>query len=439
MTLLNQLTRTILLCRDYVADGVSDEEICQAFRTCRVLCVSDLRNLSSHSGQTALVTLVSLLSRMGVQVSLSIPEVSIISPQPPFSGRFLRQALLEFSGNLVAGATVTADVHFDADLIFVLGDSRVESQDSPAWRLIGQEWFGALVSNGAGYCWTAEWPIGSMTSAAEAAAEVFKFVMRRLPIRSAGDVLFEASVDSEWDFGSIALPNDRVDVGEIDILSAGAISQAALYALIRIPNLHMSGRIFDHDLTAPSNLNRNMLSLTTDVHSPKVDVVAKQSATQFRLRPVPICFTGTNSAASLAKVVLVGVDDIPSRWAIQRRAPGWVAVGGTSHFNVSSSEHDIQEACCGCLHNVDDETQITEIPTVSFVSFWAGLATAVRLLRHKLGRPYRKDQQHLWLTPIRMDQPHSAIWFPIPVRRDCPVPCLASQSLEALSREAVGP
>ena len=74
MTLLDQLTRTILLCRDYLVDGVSDDEICQAFQTCRVLCVSDLRNLSSHSGQTALVTLISLLSRMGAQVASVFPK-----------------------------------------------------------------------------------------------------------------------------------------------------------------------------------------------------------------------------------------------------------------------------------------------------------------------------------------------------------------------------
>jgi hypothetical protein len=437
MMLLDQLARTILLCRDYVIDSVSDDEICQSFQDCRIRCVSDLHNLSSHSGQTALVTLVSLLNRMGMQVSLDIPEVSMISPQPPLSGLFLRESLLASSERLVTGATVSGDAHYNADLTFVLGDSQVSSNPSSVWRLTGTEWSGALARNGTARAWTAEWPIGSMISAAEAAAEAFKFVMRRLPTVRAGRALFEHSVDCEWDFGSVALPIQGINLGEVDTISAGAISQAALYALLRIPNLQMSGRIFDDDLTAPSNLNRNMLSLTTDIHLPKVDVVATQCARRFRLQAVPIRFTGANSTERLAENVIVGVDDIPSRWAIQRCAPGWLGVGGTSHFSVSSSEHDICEACCGCLHNVDDEAQLTEIPTVSFVSFWAGLATAVRLLRYNLGRRYSENRQHLWLTPITMGELHSAMWFPIPVLRDCPVQCFASQSLGPVTEETI--
>src|SRR6266853_4847058 len=106
MTTLEQLDRTILLCRDYVVDGLSDEEICHGFQSLRVLCVSDLRNLSSHSGQTALVTLVSLLSRMGMQVGLAIPDSPMLFPQPPFSGSSIRAALIGSSEKLVTGATV---------------------------------------------------------------------------------------------------------------------------------------------------------------------------------------------------------------------------------------------------------------------------------------------------------------------------------------------
>jgi hypothetical protein len=97
MTSLEELNRTILLCRDYVADGLSDHEICHCFQSLRVLCVSDLENLSSHSGQTALVTTVSLLSRMGMQVELRIPEVAMLLPLPPLTARSIRKELLEFS------------------------------------------------------------------------------------------------------------------------------------------------------------------------------------------------------------------------------------------------------------------------------------------------------------------------------------------------------
>src|SRR5713226_2155379 len=104
MRALQELDRTILLCRDHVVNELSDEEICQGFQSLRVLCVSDVRNLSSHSGQTALVTLVSLLSRMGMQVGLNVPNTAMLMPQPPLSGSSVCEALIASSKTLVTGA-----------------------------------------------------------------------------------------------------------------------------------------------------------------------------------------------------------------------------------------------------------------------------------------------------------------------------------------------
>src|SRR5713101_6620444 len=116
MTAAEQLSRTILLCRDYVEDGLSDEEICDCLQSVRVLCVSDMRNLSSHSGQTALVTLVSLLNRMGMQVLLALPAVAMLSAQPPLSGSSLREALIASSETLIHGATVRDDCNVNPDV-----------------------------------------------------------------------------------------------------------------------------------------------------------------------------------------------------------------------------------------------------------------------------------------------------------------------------------
>ncbi len=433
MIALEELNRTILLCRDYVVDGLGDEDICERFQSLRVLCVSDLRNVSSHSGQTALVTLISLLSRMGMQVGLSIPEVTMLSPQPPLSGGCLCEALVASSETLVTGATVRCHPDFNPDLTFVLGNSNIDSGLASCWRLSGGDWFGALAMEGAPQtqAWTAEWPVGSMVSAALAAGEAFKFVMRRLPLRDqAAHIFFEPSRSCSWNFDSVPMPGEGVDLGQVDLVSAGAICQAALFALIRFPKIEMWGRILDDDVTAASNLNRNMLTVVTDVDSMKVQVVAQRCRTKLRLEPVPNRFWGNCSEIEeLAPRALVGVDDIPSRWTVQRHALGWLAVSGTSHFSVSSSAHSRDEPCCGCLHPIDDSRGANPIPAVSFVSFWAGLAMAVRLLREALGRPYCRGRQHLWLTPLRMDLPHAAMWSPVAPRRDCPVHCFASQAL----------
>ena len=426
-----ELSRTVLLCRDYVIDTVSDEEICRSLQAPHVLCVSDPQNLSSHSGQTALVTLVSLLSRMGMQVHLEIPETSIRLPQPPLRGLLLRQALVESSGTLISGATVQVGRGFDPDLIFVLGDTDFEVGNVFSWRLYGGDWLGALTSRGKVQAWTAEWPVGSMVSAALAANEAFKFVMRRLPLRQRTDeAYFELSHSCLWDFGSVHVPKEGVDVGTVDIISAGAISQAALYSLLRLPRLRMCGRVFDDDITGLSNLNRNMLTEGKDVGLAKVQLIAQRCGTSLRIEPILARFGGEYPGSkSLSARVLVGVDDIPSRWEAQRQAPSWLAVSGTSHFGISSSAHSLADPCSGCLHPIDDEAGSRPIPTVSYVSFWAGLTMAVRLVREATFNAYPRIRQQLWLIPLRMEEAHAAVWSPVAARRDCPVRCAASQSL----------
>jgi hypothetical protein len=426
-----ELSRTVLLCRDCVLDAMSDEEICRCLQAPHVLCVSDLRNLSSHSGQTALITLVSLLSRMGLQVHLEIPEIAMLLRQPPLCGLFLRQGLVESSETLITGATVRVGRGLGPELIFVLGDTDFEVGNVLSWRLYGSDWFGALTSGGRAQAWTAEWPVGGMVSAALAANEAFKFVMRCLPLRQRSDeAYFELSRSCAWDFGSVPVPKDGVDVGTVDIISAGAISQAALYSLLRLPRLRMCGRVFDDDVTGLSNLNRNMLTEAKDVGLAKVQAVARHCGADLRVEPVPTRFRGEYSGSkSLSARVLVGVDDIPSRWEVQRLAPSWLAVSGTSHFGISSSVHCPADPCSGCLHPIDDEAASRPIPTVSYVSFWAGLAMAVRLVREAICHAYPRSRQQLWLTPLRMEEPHAAIWSPVAARRDCPVQCSASRSL----------
>src|SRR5260370_11482179 len=255
--------------------------------------------------------------------------------------------------------------------------------------------------------------------------------------RGPEEAYFEVSHSCLGALGSVHVPKEGVDVGTVDIISAGAISQAALYSLLRLPRLRMCGRVFDDDVTGLSNLNRNMLTEAKDVGLAKVLVVAQRCGANLRVEPVPSRFGAEYSGSkALSARVLVGVDDIPSRWEVQRRAPGWLAVSGTSHFGISSSAHTPADPCSGCLHPIDDEAGSRPIPTVSYVSFWAGLAMAVRLVREATCNAYSRSRQQLWLIPLRMEEPHAAIWSPVAARRDCPVQCSASRSLREGRRVA---
>jgi hypothetical protein len=273
-----------------------------------------------------------------------------------------------------------------------------------------------------------------MVGALLAANEAFKFVMRKLPLRNTADsIYFEASPECRWDFGRVELSKTVLGLGPVDFISGGAISQAALYALTRVPRISILPRIFDDDVTGISNLNRNMLTLLEDVGAQKVEVISTRCTGRFTVEPRNVRFGSDCSAdRPLSSRVAVGVDHIPSRWTVQRTAPGWVGVSGTSHFSVSSSSHDVGQACSGCLHPVDDPDGLNPIPTISFVSMWGGLALAVRMLREALQVPYPLPHQHLWFTPLRLDQPHAAFWSPVPAVPNCPVVCPASQGLSSI-------
>lgn len=433
------LSRTILLCRDYVRPTFADEEVLHRLQSLRILCVSDLRNLSSHSGQVGIITLVSLLSRMGMQVCLSIPDTELLYAATPLSGASVREVLLSSSGKLMPGANVSQWADSDVDLVFALGDSTVEHGRAPLWRLIASDWGGDLALDGeiGPRPFVGEWPIGAMVSGALAAGEAFKLAMRGMPLEGAfAQELFEACRSCHCEFDVVPIAADGVDLGVVDIISGGAISQATLYALLRLPRVRFRGRIFDDDKTEPPNLNRNMLTLVEDVGTSKVGVVERRCNPDLSIRGVAERFPGKSvELETLAERVVVGVDHIPSRWEVQRRAPGVLMVGATSHFNVSSSSHAPNEACCGCLHPVDepDGQAAMPIPTVSFVSFWAGLATAVRLIRECLGKRYPPSRQQLWLSPLRMDRPLGAWWMPVPPSKNCPVQCSLARRLSALA------
>src|SRR5205807_5189278 len=171
-------------------------------------------------------------------------------------------------------------------------------------------------------------------------------------------------------------------------ISAGAITQAALFALVRLP-LTLTGRIFDSDVAELSNINRQLLLRRSD-SGHKVDIVTRSVPSSWTCTPVVERFSlpASDRHLPLAMNVLVGVDDIPSRWQVQQATKGWLGVGATSHFEASTSSHDAGQACAGCRHPTDDPRQDAIIPTVSFVSFWAGLALAVRFLGQVGGHDY---------------------------------------------------
>jgi hypothetical protein len=418
----HELDRTIRLVRESVQEDITDEEIVRNFQSFQVSCIADATNLSTHAGQTALITFVSLVARMGVQIHLEVPEVKLIGLQPSLKKQFLLEGLLDLGNDLIPGSSITSKISSSPDMGFVFGDTPYDSNQTPAWCISGGEWDGKLSQpRFVGNRWTAEWPIGAMTAAALGAAEVYKGIICRIGVTQQQSLFFEPVRQAAWDWGSDCPIDLNLDCGSVDLVSAGAIGQAAMYVLLEVPGLKMFPRIFDDDVVDGTTLNRGMLTRSSDIGQRKVDVIARKIESQ--AVPVRLGRDALLRYAPMSPSILVGVDDIPSRWEVQRATMGWLGVGGTSHYGTISSSHEPGEPCAGCLHWIDDSENLQILPTVSFVSFWAGLALAVRFLRHRLEHPYPRNKQSLWLVPLRMDDANAGWWTPVSPRDDCPVGC----------------
>jgi len=118
-----------------------------------------------------------------------------------------------------------------------------------------------------------------------------------------------------------------------------------------------------------------------------------------------------------APITLVGADDILVRHWVQTGQPEYLVVGATTHFEIVVSDHVPGAPCAGCVHPRATEAPAV-IPTVSFVSFWAGYLSAVRILEHAAGYSFERDRQLTVAFPLQLNGSSTG---PASLRPDCPV------------------
>jgi hypothetical protein len=411
--------------RDDLLESTLDEELIAALAETTVTIVADAKNIASHSAQSAYVTLALLLARSGHRVYLAAPKTTLLGPQPPLEKGELLEQLQIVGQDLLPGIVIESGLPQHSDLTIIFGDSPWAGNSDRAIRIRATAWQARLTPAEVGREWPNEdWPMGGMAAAALAAAEVFKFSMRGLS-RSARNPLLFAEFYAPTPAVMINLsPSIRTTVSalnEVDFVSGGAITNCALYALLRLPNVTGSIRVIEDDTTALSNLNRGMLFLRSRLESSKATELSRYATSDVSIQPVIARYSNETAAmlAPLANAVFVGVDDIPARWDVQRAWPKWLGIGATTHFSAMASYHTLDLPCAGCLHPIDDPTR-GPIPTISFVSFWAGLWQASLYLRYLANDRSLKRDQQFYFSSLRPE----TLWYsPVQRRSDCPISC----------------
>ncbi len=184
-----------------------------------------------------------------------------------------------------------------------------------------------------------------------------------------------------------------------------------------MPNVTGHVRVIEPDTADLSNLNRYAILRRQDKDQAKGEQLAHAlSPTGLVIDAVDVRYDGAiRETLRLAPAVLVGVDDIPTRWEVQRANPDWLAVGATTHWCAMASFHEAGLGCAECAHPYDDPNG-GRIPTVAFVSFWAGLLTATYFLRHLSGVDAPEHEQQTFVTPLRTE---NAVYSEVPTRPRC--------------------
>jgi molybdopterin/thiamine biosynthesis adenylyltransferase len=429
MNIYETLSRTALLVQRTIFPDLTEREIADGLVRCRVRLVADRRTALSAAGQTALTASLVSIVQSGARVELDVPDVALEVGQPPLEGDSLPTALRDHADEL--GSAVVYD-GAPVDVAFVFGDASPGRARS-AFHVSADGWSCRVdATGGVGVSGSA--PFGGMLAGVAVGAESFRTVLRLLAERTGTRVLGQYDLASPHVVTAALrqLPSDPVDLGRLDVVSAGAITNAALFALLRVPGLRGALRIIDADIAAESNLNRYMLLRRRDLARAKAMQLADYSSSALRIEPEPARFEEATlpELRPLAEQVLVGVDDIPSRWLIQGQGPYWLGLAATTDFEVLVSEHGPKTPCAACLHPYDVPAA-GEIPTVAFVSAAAGTLLAHRLLAHHHGVPLAAPTLGY---PFNLASPRAISAVGLTARSDCRVGCAASRALQSADR-----
>lgn len=421
--LRQSLDRTLLLMRDELRDDADDGALIEALTQTEIVLTGDAENLSSHAAQCALVTAALLMARSGHRVTLVAPDVPLMGLQPPLKPGTLISSLLEIGRDLLPGIEFSVAAPTRAvDLCVVFGDAHVRVPASRTIGLNASPWSADLYSRRGVPRWRERaWPYGSLAAGALASGEAFKISMHKLRQFARApqnfDDLFSFSGELRFDLAPPhALPTP--ELGSFDIVSGGAITNAALFCLGRIPRVRGSARIIEDATSDYSNLNRYGLLRRSQVFMRKANTLKGINLGDLRLQIAPVRYDerSMHELAPFASRVLVGVDHIPTRWLVQQMQPRWLGIGATTHWGAMTSIHEGDLACGRCAHPRDDPAD-TLIPTVAFVSFWSGLLLATQFVRSAAGEALLSREQQAYLTPFR---PESIWWAPVAPRADCP-------------------
>lgn len=203
-------------------------------------------------------------------------------------------------------------------------------------------------------------PIGAFLAGALGAAEVFKQIVKSIPLKQGFVVRFRDSLAfSAFDYSLSPGLNpplrEGIDLSDCFAVGLGGIASGLILVLSCVPSLDGSITLIDHDDVEESNLNRYVIATLKDIGKPKADLC---STVLGKLHSYVIRSSYQDFVSRLGEkrlpLVLVSVDNDAVRREIQSDVPRVILNAGTGDVVWRLSRHDFQHlACLGCISRAD--------------------------------------------------------------------------------------
>jgi hypothetical protein len=136
-----------------------------------------------------------------------------------------------------------------------------------------------------------DYQLGASIAAAVAAVEPFKAALKTVAETNRLNVpipeLLQPTATASVTFSQSNEPVSDIDIGDVDFVSGGALTNGALHALLRVKGLRGRIRVLEPESLELSNLNRYVLGRKSDVGLRKADVLARYSTSNLTIEPVP--------------------------------------------------------------------------------------------------------------------------------------------------------
>lgn len=171
--------------------------------------------------------------------------------------------------------------------------------------------------------------------------------------------------------------------GEFVLAGAGAIGNAAAWALARTP---MGGtlHVVDHEEVDLGNLQRYVLAERTDEHGSKPGVVSRYFCGSLIAKP----FEGDlasflESRKHRLNRLLLALDSARDRRAGQASLPRWIANAWTQPGDLGLSTHDFLNGACVCCLYLPDSAQMNEDAIIAESFGVPDRIMQIRILLHR--------------------------------------------------------